>query len=286
MDVDCENAPIYSPAVHTDCEILRNIIKNRQAGDHAIEFSDAALGFITDNRLHASTLGTILDPGSCYCAGNLESDAIDECAVPTPRTAAGGAPANWIDATAIATGAIDADAIADNAIDAGAIAANAITAAKIADAAIDVATYATDISVWQLDTATSVTALTSGTIFTYTGTIEFYLTGRVSSTVAAAATTTQITVTADAFGAYAICATLDINGFDAGSLLTITGTAANAMVGTDVVGAIAPGQANPVVATCVTSGVISTVFGAATAGAIVWMLLWRPLSAGATVTPA
>lgn len=284
MDVDCVNAPLYSPAIHTDCEILRNIIKNRQAGDHAIEFSAAALGFIVDNRLFASTLGTILDPGSCYCAGNLEADAIDQSGVASPLASAGPAPAGWIDAAAIATDAIDADAIADNAIDAGAIAANAITAAEIADAAIDVATFATDISTWQLDTATSTSALTSGTLFTWTGSIEFYLIGRVTTIIQNQATNTKITVTPDALAAYDICANLDIDTFAAGTLLSITGTAANAMVGTTAVGSLAPGQANPVYVTCVTNGVISTVFGAASTGAIVWELLWRPLQAGSTVT--
>lgn len=275
MDVDCENGVIFSPAIHTDCEILRNIIKNRQAGDHAIEFSDAALGFIVDNRLFASVLADILDPGSCYCAGNLGSDTIDAAGIPLPLVAAGPFPDDSIDAGVIATDAIDADAIA----------ANAIGAAEIADAAIDVATFATDISTWQLDTATSTTALTSGTIFTYTGSIELYIIGRVSSEIAVAVTNTQLTVTADALAAYDLCAVLDISGFDAGTILSITGTVANAMVGTDAEGTIGPGQANPIYTTSVTSGVISTVFGAATAGEIVWELLWRPLSAGATVTP-
>ena len=256
IDMDCENAPVYSPAIHTDCEILRNIIKNRQADDHAIEFSAAALGFITDNRLHTSALATTLDPGSCYCAGNLGSDAIDVAGIPLPLAASGAAPADWIDAAAIA------------------------------DAAIDVAAFATDISTWQLDTATSASALTSGTIFTWTGSIEFYVIGRITTDIQPQATTVQLTVTCDALAAYAICATVDANNMVPGTMLSITGTAANGMVATDAVGAIGPGQANPVYVTCVTSGVISTAFGAASTGAIVWELLWRPLQAASTVTPA
>ena len=84
FDADCENGVVYSPAILTDVLVKDNIIKNRQAGDHAIEFSAAAIGFIIDNRLFGSTLGTILDPGSCYCAGNLESNAIDSPAIVTP----------------------------------------------------------------------------------------------------------------------------------------------------------------------------------------------------------
>ncbi len=286
MDVDCENAPIYSPAIHTDCEILRNIIKNRQAGDHAIEFDAAALGFITDNRLHASVMADILDPGSCYCAGNLGSNLIDVAGIPLPLAAAGPLPDDAIDAGVIATDAIDADAIADNAIDAGAIANNAIGAAEIADAAIDVATFATDISLWQLDTATSTSALTSGTIFTWTGSIEFYIIGRITTDIQPQATTVQLTVTPDALAAYALCATVDANNMVPGTLLSITGTAAGGMVATDARGSIAPSQANSVYVTCVTNGVISTAFGAASTGVIVWELLWRPLQAGSTITPA
>ena len=84
FDADCENGVVYSPAVLTDVLVRDCIIKNRQAGDHAVEFSAAAIGFIIDNRLFGSTLGTILDPGSCYCAGNLESAAIDTPGIVTP----------------------------------------------------------------------------------------------------------------------------------------------------------------------------------------------------------
>jgi hypothetical protein len=141
FDADCVNAPLYSPAILTDVLVRDCIIKNRQAGDHAIEFSAAAIGHIIDNRLFTSALATTLDPGSCYCAGNLASHTIDVAGIPVPLAAAGVMPADHIDAAAIATDAIDADAIA----------ANAIGAAEIADAAIDVATFATDISTWQLD---------------------------------------------------------------------------------------------------------------------------------------
>ncbi len=132
--------------------------------------------------------------------------------------------------------------------------------------------------------ATSSSPLTTGNLFTYTGSIEILaIIGRVTTVIQAQITTCKLSVVPDALAAYDICATLDINAFDAGSVLSITGTAANAMVGTDAQGAIAPGQANPVFATCVTSGKIKVTFGAASTGAIAWELLWRPISAGATV---
>jgi len=96
IDGNFVNAGIYSPAIFTNALVARNIVRNRQTGDHAIEFSAAGTGQLVDNRLIGDTLGTILDPGSMMCLGNLEVDAINQSGVPTPRTAAGAAPAGWL----------------------------------------------------------------------------------------------------------------------------------------------------------------------------------------------
>jgi len=127
--------------------------------------------------------------------------------------------------------------------------------------------------------------LGTGTIFTFYGGIEIVrVTGLVTTVIQAQATTAKLSITADALAAVDICATLDINGFAAGSLLEITGTAADAMVGTTAVGVIAPStQVNPVTAVCVASGVITATFGAASTGAIRWDLVWRPISGNARV---
>lgn len=152
IDGDFTAAGIHSASAFTNSLIARNYVANRNAGEHAIELSAAATGMLVDNRLYGDTLGTILDPGSMMCLGNLETDAIDQAGVDSPRTSAGGFADNSITAAVIATGAIDSDAIADNAIDAGAIAAGAIAAdafaagaidaAAIANGAIDAATFA------------------------------------------------------------------------------------------------------------------------------------------------
>lgn len=136
IDGDFSAAGILSGSIFTNALIRRNIVSNRAAGVHAIEFTAACTGMLVDNRMYSSTLGTILDPGSLKCLGNLETDAVDQAGVDSPRTSAGGFADNSITAAAIATDAIDADAIADNAIDADVIAADAITNAKIADAAL------------------------------------------------------------------------------------------------------------------------------------------------------
>ena len=136
---------------------------------------------------------------------------------------------------------------------------------------------------------TSTSHLTDGAIFNFQGTIGILsITGRITTACEAAGNTCQLTITCDALAAYAICAVKELNNLGAGTLLSITGTAADAMIGTTVVGALAPGQASTIVATCVTSGTINTVFSATGTkdGVIVWDLLWIPLSASGLVTAA
>lgn len=138
-----------------------------------------------------------------------------------------------------------------------------------------------------LATKTSSSPLTTGNLFTYTGTIAIAaIIGRVSTIVQNQATNCKLSVVADALAAYDICSNLDIDSFAAGSLLSITGTAANALVGTTAVGAIAPAQTNMVIATCVASGLITVTYGAASTGAIVWEISWIPLSSGASLVAA
>lgn len=133
----------------------------------------------------------------------------------------------------------------------------------------------------------STVALNATNLFRFTGSILIVsIIGRVTTAIQHQATAVKLQVLADALAAYDICATKDIDQFGAGSLISITGTAANAAVSTTVVGALAPGQANPVVATCVSSGYIAQHSAAASTGAITWEIVWQPVSVGATVTPA
>lgn len=157
------------------------------------------------------------------------------------------------------------------------------------------ATYVYSGSAWGLKadtqvyraTKTSASPLTTGNLFTYTGSVELlHIIGRVTTGIQNQATTCKLSITPDALSAYDICATLNIQAFDAGSILSITGTAAGALVGTDGQGAMAPGQANPVIATCITSGVIKVTYGAASTGAIVWEVIWRPLNGSGKVAAA
>ncbi len=90
-------------------------------------------------------------------------------------------------------------------------------------------------------------------LFNYTGLIQIdSIVGIVTTVIETKVTAYKLQVVADALAAYDLCATLDLSAFAAGTILSITGTAANALVGTTAVGAMAPGQANPVIASCVT----------------------------------
>ena len=131
------------------------------------------------------------------------------------------------------------------------------------------------------------TANGSTTLFNYTGIVKIIsIIGIVTTIMENKAQTMKLSVVADLLAAYDLCATKDIDTFAVGSLISITGTAANAAVSTTAVGAIAPSQANAVIASCVTSGIIKVVAGAANTGAITWYVQYEPLSTGATITAA
>ena len=138
-----------------------------------------------------------------------------------------------------------------------------------------------------LVTKTSSSPLTTGSLFTYYGAVGIVsIVGTVTTIIEAAGTTTKLSYKPDALGEVDLCATLDINHFGVGSLLSITGTPADAMVGTTVVGGISPAQAGMPVLSCITSGVITVTYGHASTGAIKWDILWIPLNSSGLVVPA
>jgi hypothetical protein len=132
----------------------------------------------------------------------------------------------------------------------------------------------------------STSPLTTGAIFNFTGHIKFSIIGLVETVIQAQATTVKLSVVCDALAAYDICATLDINGFVAGSLLGIDGTPGDAMEGVSGVGVIAPAESALVEAECITSGQITVTFGAASTGAIKWDIKWFAQGPEGNVTPS
>lgn len=77
---------IYSSGVHTACVVEKNNFLYMYASPGGIEFTAAATGLIRENFAAGGILGEMIDPGSCYCMNNYESDAIDKKARIFPTT--------------------------------------------------------------------------------------------------------------------------------------------------------------------------------------------------------
>ena len=69
-----DTGAINSGVAHTRCLIKGNTTLYGPG----IIFSDAATGMIVGNYCTEGTLGSMIDPGSCMCIENYESDAVDE----------------------------------------------------------------------------------------------------------------------------------------------------------------------------------------------------------------
>jgi hypothetical protein len=76
---DFSTACIDSASAHLNCRVLRNVLRNDGASDHAIEFTAAATGIIAWNAIQtAVTAGgasDVIDCGSCGCVENYAADA-------------------------------------------------------------------------------------------------------------------------------------------------------------------------------------------------------------------
>jgi len=134
-------------------------------------------------------------------------------------------------------------------------------------------------------TKTSTSTLTTGTLFNVAGSVQILsIIGRVTTVIQSQATTVKLGIQADALTIEDICATLDINGFLVGSMLGISGSYTDAMIGTT--GKPSKPPTTPINFTCITSGIIKVTYGAASSGAIVWEVLWIPLNAAGSVVAA
>lgn len=79
-----------------------------------------------------------------------------------------------------------------------------------------------------------------------------------------------------------LCASLDINGYDVGDLLGITGVPTDAMVPPVAGGAIVA----PTMKMIIQTGTIEFVCDAAPGGAVLWTVWYKPLDDGASVVAA
>ena len=81
------NAGIYSTAINTNALIRNNSITNNNSGNHAIELTGATTGDLINNMLSGDTYGSVLDPGSMRCFGNMQTVGIDAGAEDIPLIA-------------------------------------------------------------------------------------------------------------------------------------------------------------------------------------------------------
>lgn len=107
------------------------------------------------------------------------------------------------------------------------------------------------------------------------------LIGEVTTVIQAQANATKVVSNPTTGTDVDLCATLDINGKEAGTLFGITGIFANAMVGANA-GAGIIGERKPVVPI----GTIDLNCAASNTGAVKWTLFYLPIDDGATVVAA
>jgi len=81
----CTEAPVWgAAAIPTNLNISGNTISNTSSGNLCIEFTGAATGVCVGNRLYADTYGSVMDPGSLFCHGNMYTNAINVGATDIP----------------------------------------------------------------------------------------------------------------------------------------------------------------------------------------------------------
>lgn len=269
-------AVLWSDQINTNILVKNNTIHSLAAGVHAIEFTVATTGMIEGNHLYGDTLGTVLDPGSCWCMDNLEVDAIDQAAIPTPATTSG----------PFLTNAFDADAIAADTLTNAHIANDAITATEIANAAIDGPTFANDVGAWRVAISNYNFGDDGGaapltlTIFTVTDDVEVRVVAVCDDDLAAAAAPT-IEVGVAGNTAVILAQVADGRTFDVDEIWTDAGISATACQ----LAATWPAAHNNVLSNGQDINFLAQANNL-TAGDIDFYCLWRPLSATGNVVAA
>lgn len=271
-----DTGAINSGVTHTNCLIKDNTF----IFGPAIIFSSTAKGLIIGNAMGEGTLGSMLDPGSCMCVQNYETDAIDESGSLFPQaTPVGGGIAT--DVAAI---------LADTGTNGVVLGADAITAAKIGDNALSEEHFDGDAvqAVTMGKKVSKVTAVLAGTstvdLFTVaTGRVIVHaIVGEVTIIVETQATSCKLISTPTTGTAADLCAALDLTADEVGCLYGITGLTGDALVGTNAGATICPkhGVVVPI-------GVIGfNNASAANTGSVKWDIYYTPLDTGAVITSA
>lgn len=119
-------------------------------------------------------------------------------------------------------------------------------------------------------------------LFTVTGKVKILnIIGEVTTILGATANALKLVANPTVGADVDMCATVEGNAAAVGSLFTITGTVANAMIKT--VSACVPTQASPQI---ITAGTIDLNAAGSTTGSIKWTVVWEPVDQGAAVFAA
>lgn len=131
--------------------------------------------------------------------------------------------------------------------------------------------------------AAALPASVGAPIFTVTGRIRLVqILGEVATTVQTQGNNTKLTATPTISGATDMCAVLDITGAAVGSVFSITGTLASAMVKTTA-GASVQIQAQQLL---ILPGTIDLNCAATNTGTVKWLVKYQPIDTWASVIPA
>jgi len=119
-------------------------------------------------------------------------------------------------------------------------------------------------------------------LFTVTGKIKLLnIIGEVTTVLGSTANALKLVANPTVGADVDMCATVEGNAAAVGSLFTITGTVANAMIKT--VSACVPTQASPQI---ITAGTIDLNAAGSTTGSIKWTVVYEPIDQGALVLAA
>lgn len=121
-----------------------------------------------------------------------------------------------------------------------------------------------------------------GSLFTITGKVKIHqIVGEVTTVIQTQANNTLLKINPTVGADVDICAALDITAKAVGSLFTITGTFADALINT-----VSGGVPEQALAVVLTAGVLELECAASNTGAVKWTCVWEPVDPGAMVLAA
>lgn len=139
--------------------------------------------------------------------------------------------------------------------------------------------------IYTLGSALALPQTTTGTIATIAGgrILLLAVQGKVTVIIGAVANATKLTATATGLTGVDLCATVELNAAAAQSLLTITGTLANAMIKNTNINSIF--QATPIT---LATGLLKVDCAGSDGGTgrVQWTFLWTPIDPAATLVAA